>query len=282
MQPSIADFDTFLLDCDGVVWHGNHLIPGVKQVIEQLKGLGKQVLFVTNNASKSRKDYIAKFAKLGITITEDDVFGSAYASAYYMANTLNLKGEKVYVVGMKGLTHELESCGIQWAGSYLDNENITDMTDVEGIVPDPAIKAVVLGFDLDINYKKIAKAFTYVNSQNCHFIATNADSTYPTNDRIFPGTGALLSTLITSLGRQPKVIGKPHQTMLDVIVDKYHLNRSRTIMVGDRLDTDILFGQQGSMKTLLVMTGVTTKEALEKTDIRPDFVLPSFGDLQVS
>ncbi len=155
--------------------------------------------------------------------------------------------------------------------------------EIESIKPDPSIGAVLFGFDINISYTKLAKAFTYLHSNpSCHFLATNDDSTFPTGGTVYPGiiyvklddersdgvcimfvfknktflgTGALLSALSHPLGRKPKVLGKPHQTMLDVIIAQNHLDRNRTCMVGDRLNTDIEFGKLGGLKTLLVLTG---------------------------
>jgi 4-nitrophenyl phosphatase len=133
--------------------------------------------------------------------------------------------------------------------------------------------------DLNINYKKLAKAHTYLQKKSTLYIATNGDLTYPCKGSTFPGTGSLIASLSASTGRQPTFIGKPNQAMMDVIVDKFKLDRSRTIMVGDRLDTDILFGNKGGCKTLCVLTGVTTQSDLESTDIIPTYVADSLADI---
>lgn len=132
---------------------------------------------------------------------------------------------------MEGLTHELDSVGIKWKGSYHDNENLNDLAECEHIHPDETISAVVIGMDLNINYKKLAKAYTYLQNHKTHYIATNGDLTYPCKGTTFPGTGSLVSSLTASSGRQPVFVGKPNQTMMDVIVDKFKLDRTRTIMV---------------------------------------------------
>ncbi|KAJ3254735.1 hypothetical protein HK103_006887 [Boothiomyces macroporosus] len=278
----VSNFDTFLFDCDGVIWQGNDLIPGVKQVLLELRKLNKQILFVSNNSTKSRKSYLKKFESLGIQASVDEVFGSAYCAAYYMKHQLAFPPNKqVYVVGMHGICDELESQGIKYCGSSDDNENIKDMAHIGDIKHESDVGAVLFGFDVDLNYKKLAKAFTYLQDRDCLFLATNSDLTYPAAGTIFPGTGALLAALSAPLERQPIVLGKPHQTMLDCIVDSKHLNRERTCMVGDRLDTDIAFGKLGKLKTLLVMTGVTNQETLNKTDTIPDYVIDSLGSLKL-
>jgi 4-nitrophenyl phosphatase len=153
------------------------------------------------------------------------------------------------------------------------------MSECEHIHPDPEISAVLIGMDLNINYKKLAKAYTYLRNPATKFIATNADLTYPCNGTTFPGTGSLVSCLISSSGRQPTIVGKPNQTMMDVIVDKYKLDRSRTLMVGDRLDTDILFGITGGCATMLVLSGVTKAHTMETSEVKPTVVVDSLGSI---
>ncbi|TPX58771.1 hypothetical protein SpCBS45565_g07917 [Spizellomyces sp. 'palustris'] len=243
IEAFIDSIDTFLLDCDGVIWSGNHVIDGVQEVLDLLRAKvhetsdnlnqlviitdgimkGKRLLFVTNNSTKSRAAYLKKFASLHINASVDEIFGSSYAAAYYIANVLNFpKDKKVYVIGMSGVREELASEGIRYAGAEDDNENLADMSVMSSIHPDPEIGAVLLGFDLNINYKKLAKAFTYLHADDqCHFLATNSDLTFPAGGTVYPGTGALLAALAAPLERKPLVLGKPHQPMLDVIVAKY-------------------------------------------------------------
>ncbi|KAI9106171.1 HAD-like domain-containing protein [Phlyctochytrium arcticum] len=278
IEDFIDSIDTFLLDCDGVIWSGNHTIEGVQEVLDILRAKGKRLLFVTNNSTKSRSAYLKKFASLNIHASHEEIFGSSYAAAYYIANVLNFpKDKKVYVIGMDGVREELESEGIQYCTED-DTENLADMNDMGHIKHNTDVGAVLLGFDLHINYKKLAKAFTYLHSdENVHFLATNSDLTFPAGGTVYPGTGALLAALAAPMDRKPVILGKPHQPMLDVIVNKYHLDKSRTCMIGDRLDTDIAFGKAGGLKTLLVMTGVTTPEKLAKAEVQPDVYIQSLG-----
>ncbi len=143
--------------------------------------------------------------------------------------------------------------------------------------------------DVHISYTKYAKAFTYLRANpDCHFLATNADLTFPAGGTVYPGvfcdflirkgTGALLAALSAPLKREPIVLGKPHQPMMDAIMAKFHFDAERTCMVGDRLDTDIAFGKRGGLKTLLVFTGVTTKKEMEESSLKPDYFIHSLGD----
>lgn len=132
---------------------------------------------------------------------------------------------------------------------------------------------MLVGFDLQFNYKKLAKAHSYITyNPSCFFYATNADAMFPTGKNFLPGTGAIVSAVATATSKEPLIFGKPHQTMLDCIVEKCHLDRQRTCMVGDRLDTDIAFGALGGLGTLLVMSGVTLEQDLVRSTIQPDYV----------
>ncbi|KAJ3397373.1 hypothetical protein HDU92_008364 [Lobulomyces angularis] len=280
----IDKFDTFLLDCDGVIWLGNSLIPNVCQTLNLLRKMNKRIIFVSNNSTKSRKEYKKKFDALGLEAYEHEIFSSAYAAAVYIKKIIKLPKEKrIYIIGMNGISEELKSQDLSWFGGsdevVSEDEKLNSFADIEKIKPDFTVGAVLCGMDVNISYLKLAKAFTYVHSNpECQFLATNDDATFPAGGTLYPGTGALVSALATSLGRKPKVIGKPHQTMMDVIVENYHLNKSKTLMVGDRLNTDIEFGKAGGLQTLLVLTGVTTEAAVRESSTKPDHYISSFGD----
>ncbi|KAF9987208.1 hypothetical protein BGZ75_000926 [Mortierella antarctica] len=255
----LDQYDTFLLDCDG-----------------------KKLVFVTNNSTLSRANYVKKFERLGIQASEKDIFSSAFATAVYLRNILNFPEDKrVYVIGESGIVDELKEVGINSTGASEDNGVFMTHADFGNISKDPSIGAVVCGFDLNLNYHKFAKAFTYLNNdENVHFILTNDDSTFPAPNGIYPGTGSLVQPLIYSLKRQPLVMGKPNKPMLDCFFSNYHTDPSRTCMVGDRLDTDIDFGAQGNIATLMVLTGVSTeKEAMDpEQPIKPTYIIQSFGE----
>ncbi|RHZ87076.1 hypothetical protein Glove_40g63 [Diversispora epigaea] len=278
-------FDTFLIDCDGVIWHHNTLIPEVREVLELFRKNGKRLIFVTNNSTKSRSSYLAKFQKLNIEANRDEIFCSSYAAAYYLKNVVKFPSDKkVYVIGESGITEELSIEGIQYCGSDEDNQVYTNGNEFNfsKINPDSEVGAVLCGFDTHLNYKKLAKAFTYLYSNpDCIFILTNEDTTFPSNGTIYPGTGSLVAPLIRSLNRNPDVtIGKPNKPMLDCMVQKLHLDVERTCMIGDRLNTDIQFGINGGTKTLLVLTGVSTEQEILVKDasIVPDYYISSLGN----
>ncbi|KAG0202251.1 hypothetical protein BGX33_009807 [Mortierella sp. NVP41] len=275
-------YDTFLLDCDGVLWHGSHVLEGILDTVNFLRKNGKKLVFVTNNSTLSRKNYVKKFEKLGIQASEKDIFSSAFATAVYLRNILNFPEDKrVFVIGESGIVDELKEVGIETTGAN-DTGVIMSHGDFGSIEQDPTIGAVVCGFDINLNYRKLAKAFTYLNNkeQGAHFILTNDDTTFPAPNGVYPGTGSLAQPLVTALKRQPMVMGKPNKPMLDCFFSNYHTDPARTCMVGDRLDTDIDFGAQGNIATLMVLTGVSTEEeAMDPNQpIKPTYIIKSFGE----
>ncbi|KAH9972633.1 2-phosphoglycolate phosphatase [Lactifluus volemus] len=290
-QELLSKYDTWMFDCDGVLWRGDRLIDGAVEVLHFLRSQKKRVLFVTNNATKSRRNYKKKFDGLGIQAHVDEVFGSAYAAAVYLSSVVKFpKDKRVYVIGMSGLEDELRSEGISFIGGTVEHHLASadnTLSAPEEIPPDPTVGAVLVGLDTSINYTKLSRAFRYLDSNpECAFLATNQDSTFPSDKGLLPGAGAILAPLVTALGPNRPVtsIGKPSNLMLDAIKAKHHFDPKRTIMVGDRLNTDIQFGKSGGLATLLVLTGITSEETLtgpNPSTIVPDYVTCSIGDLRV-
>ncbi|CAH7674312.1 4-nitrophenylphosphatase [Phakopsora pachyrhizi] len=287
LEEFVEKFDNFLFDCDGVIWHGDQLIKGVAQVMSYLRGKNKSLIFVTNNATKSREEFKSKFDRLGIQADLNEIYGSAYATALYLKRILKFPDDKkAFVIGEKGLEDELKNQNIRFCGGTDPDENVfIDLMDFSSIKSDAEVGAVVCGFDMHINYKKLAKAHRYLNENNgCHFVLTNDDSTFPTDGSIFPGSGSISAPLrYALLGKiDPVVVGKPNKPMLDCIMEKHNLNKAKTCMIGDRLDTDIAFGNNGGLSTLLVLTGVVIKSDVDKADLeaKPTYVIESLGDLE--
>ncbi|KAH8827119.1 2-phosphoglycolate phosphatase [Flagelloscypha sp. PMI_526] len=285
MLSYLQEHDTWMFDCDGVLWQGDHLVPGAKEVLQLLRAQKKQVLFVTNNATKSRRAYKKKFDDLGIEAHVDEIYGSAYASAVYLSSVVKFpKDKKVYVIGMKGLEEELEEEGIAHVGGTNPDDITFEPFSFADYIHDDSVGAVLCGLDTNINYTKLSKAYQYLTrNPGCLFLSTNIDSTYPVNGGKLPGAGSMMAPLRFSLGKDPLSIGKPNKTMLDCI-QANSLNPEKTIMVGDRLNTDILFGQAGGVHTLLVLTGITQVEEVEgpnPSEIVPDYITNSIADLQV-
>ena len=192
--------------------------------------------------------------------------------------------EKVFVIGEAGIEEELRSENI----SFLGGTDPTDCgpmspTDYETFAPDPSVTIVLCGLDRALTYKKLARAFQYLQNPNCLFLATNVDSTFPSHGRLFPGAGSCSEPLVYMLGgRRPLSFGKPSQAMMQAIEEKFEFNKSRTCMVGDRLNTDIQFGIEGGLGgTLAVLTGVSKEEDFfaDGAEFVPDVYVERVGDL---
>lgn len=280
VQQIIDQHDTFIFDCDGVIWLGTHAIPGAVETLKLLKSLGKQVIFVTNNSTKSREKYTHKFEQFGFPATKDEVFGSAYAAATYLEKFVKLpKEKKVWVYGESGIIEELKELGYEAIGGNdprLDAK--FDATTTPFLPVDPSVGAVLAGLDTGVNYHRQSIALQYLLNPDVHYIATNLDSTFPQKGMILPGAGSSIKAISYASGREPIACGKPSQNMLDAIVEDKKLDRSRCIMVGDRLNTDMKFGQDGGLSTLLVLTGIETEERARESGV-PDFIAESLGTL---
>jgi len=249
------------IDLDGVIYRENQVIKGSQKTIERLKKTGNLVVYITNNATISRKDYVRKLNKLGFSCKEEEIMCAAYATALYLSENSG-KNKKAFVVGEKGLFEELENFGIK----------ISNTSDVD---------YVVVGLDRKFSYDKLLKASDAIRS-GAGFIASNRDSTWPgRNNRIYPGGGSIVSAIESSSNKKAKEIGKPKTYMLKKVMEYFNVNSDNVIMIGDRIDTDILFGKNVGVKTALVLTGITTKKMLKDTPkkLMPDYVINSINDI---
>lgn len=278
--------DAFVFDCDGVLWLGNKLIPGAVDAIAELKRLGKGVYFFTNNSTKSRRQYVEKFKQLGFNdIRLDHIFSSSFAAALYLKGFNLAERQKcVYAIGSSGLYAEMGELGIPCINSSIHDDEVVSEP-MQNIIVDPNVEAVVVGFDLSINYYKIQYAQICLNSlQNCPLVATNMDaSAYYTPTQLWAENGSIVGAITGCTSVKPTVVGKPSGFIIDYIVNKHGYSRDRMCIVGDRLDTDILLGKQNGMQSVLTLSGVTTEKMLierpSQRPIIPDCVIASIKDL---
>lgn len=286
----LDNVDIFIFDCDGVIWRGDSVIPGIPQVIENLRAGGKKLFFVTNNSTKSRAGYKSKFTSLGLDVQPEEIFSSSFAAAAYLEQT-NFKqtGKKVYIIGEKGIGEELDLIGVPWFGAEADKDNQPNMGSGGRVEVDHDVGAVVVGFDRYINYYKLQYAQLCLNElPGCEFIATNLDRvTHLTDAQEWAGNGTMVGAVSGCTGREPTLVGKPAPLMIDYIAKKYGItDRSRICMVGDRLDTDIAFGRNNGLKTCLTLSGVTSEDELmdrvprkKGTEgIQPEFYVETIND----
>ncbi|KRT81634.1 hydrolase [Oryctes borbonicus] len=284
----IDSFDVLLTDCDGVLWLENQVYDGSPQALNSLRDLGKKIFFVTNNSTRHRDEFLKKAQKMGFTCEKEEIMTTSYLAANYLKE-INFD-KKVYVVGSKGITSELEEVNIKYSPIGPDILDCDLMTYIENVKLDPDVGAVVVGFDQHISYPKMLKAASYLNDPNCHFVATNTDERFPIGigGIVKPGSGAVVRSIETCAERKPFVIGKPETYITEAIKKCCNIDPKRTLMIGDRCNTDILLGTRCGYQTLLVLSGVTNLEDVRKwkesdkkeyQDLVPDFYLGKLGDL---
>ncbi|KAL2941472.1 Phosphoglycolate phosphatase 1B chloroplastic [Bienertia sinuspersici] len=278
----IDSVETFIFDCDGVIWKGDSLIDGVPETLDMLRSKGKRLVFVTNNSTKSRKQYGKKFESLGLSVNEEEIFASSFAAAAYLKSIDFPKEKKVYVIGEDGILKELELAGYQHIGGPEDGDKKIELKPGFLMEHDESVGAVVVGFDRYFNYYKVQYGTLCIRENpGCLFIATNRDAvTHLTDAQEWAGGGSMVSALVGSTQQEPLVVGKPSTFMMDYVAKEFGISKSQICMVGDRLDTDILFGQNGGCKTLLVLSGVTNMEMLQSPNnsIQPDFYTSKISD----
>lgn len=280
----VEKYDTFLFDCDGVIWIGNELLPKVSETLKMLQDKGKKPIFVSNNSTKDRNEYIKKLSGFGIENVEvSQIINSAYSTAIYIHDVLKLPTDKkIYVLGKDGLCNELRLFGyeiltyesiIEAKGTDITMDNITSFVD-------ESVGCVVVGLDFDVTYLKFGMALQYLLNKDIPFIATNIDSTFPFGKTKLPGAGSIVETVSFASGRKPDAIcGKPNSGMMDSILTHHQLNKSKTIMVGDRLNTDMRFGSVNDIDTLLVLTGIEPESAVSSGHEDVTYYADKLGDL---
>ncbi|ASJ03604.1 HAD family hydrolase [Thermococcus profundus] len=254
-----------VFDMDGVIYRGNEPINGAKELIEFLKERGIPFLFLTNNSTRDPAMYREKLLPMGIDVPEEVIITSGLATRLYMEKHLEPGG--VFIIGGAGLRREMERLG--WG--------VVDIEEArEGAWR--KIHHVVVGLDPNLTYEKLKYA-TLAIRNGASFIGTNPDTTYPAEEGLYPGAGAIIAALRASTEREPIIIGKPNEPAYEIVKDKLG-DVDEVWMVGDRLDTDIAFAKRFDMKAIMVLTGVSTLEDVAERRIKPDLVIPNVGELR--
>jgi len=246
----------FLLDMDGTFYLGDRLLPGALEFIDLLRRRRTAFLFLTNNSSRSRREYADKLRRLGLDLPDEQIFTSGEATARYLKK--QSPGARLYVVGTPPLEAEFDAHGFQ---------RVED-----------APQFVVLGFDTTLTYAKLWKLCDFVRA-GVPYIATHPDINCPTDGGFMPDIGAMIRLVAASTGREPDVVvGKPHPPMVEALTEKTGLPASAIAMVGDRLYTDIALGKAG-LTTVLVLSGETGRDDLTGSPFQPDYVMADLAEL---
>lgn len=246
----------FIIDMDGVIYHGNRLLAGVKEFVGWLQGNNKSFMFLTNSSERSPRELQQKLLRLGLEVGEKHFYTSALATAVFLKS--QCPDGSVYVIGEAGLTNAMYDAGFSM------NE----------INPD----YVVVGETRSYNYEKIEHAVHLVFN-GAKLIGTNPDMTGPTEKGIVPATRALIAPIELTTGRQAYFVGKPNPLMMRIAMKRLQTTIEETIIVGDRMDTDIIAGIEAEIDTILVLSGVTTPENINNYPYSPTYVLNGVGEL---
>ncbi|RQG99936.1 HAD-IIA family hydrolase [Natrarchaeobius oligotrophus] len=248
-----------LVDLDGTVYRGETLIPGAADGIEALRTRGVPVLFLSNNPLKSRSAYARKLTGMGLRAEPDDILNSTVVSVDYLVREHDDDG--IYVIGESHLEGELEAAGLE----------LTDDPD--------RVDVVLISMDRSLDYEALTTALQSIDDETT-ILATNPDATCPVEDGEIPDAGTTVAAIEAATGREiDRVIGKPSPITVEAASERLGVESSRCLVVGDRIETDVRMGVQSGMQTALVLSGVTDREDLRESTIRPDVVLDDLGDV---
>ena len=256
----LDNFETLLLDLDGVIYEGGRTIVDAIESITALKAKGVQVGYVTNNASRTSEAIAKQLRDFGLELNAEDVITSAQAGALLLKNLVP-QGSKVLVVGGEGLRSNVLLAGFKIVDSSKDSP-----------------VAVIQGFDPSVGWQHLAEA-SYAIQNGAKWVATNQDWTIPREEGLAPGNGTLVSAVHTAVGQLPIVAGKPEKAIFETALAQF--GTSSAVYIGDRLDTDVLGANRAGIGSAVVMTGVTSRKELlaAKSDSRPAYILETLKDL---
>ena len=246
----------FLCDMDGVIYHGDRLLPGVKEFVSWLYSENKSFLFLTNASGKTPQDLRLKLERMGLDVDETHFYTSALATAKFVSS--QNPGCSAFVIGDPGLYNALHDAGIM----------------INDINPE----YVIIGETSNYNYEGICKAVRLVLG-GAKLIGTNTDLTGPSEKGIIPACRALVAPIEAATGKTAYYVGKPNPLMMRTGMKMLGVHSAEAVMVGDRMDTDILAGIESGLDTILVLSGVTDREAIKQYPYRPRLVLNGVGDI---
>lgn len=256
---TFKEIDTVLLDLDGTVYVGSEMLPGAVDAINTLKSHGKDIFYLSNNSSKNKDDYVERLSAAGLNLTTDDIVLSTDGLVAYLKEH---RVESVHVLGTNSLKKILMDNGFR----------------IDADKPE----YVVLGYDTELSYPKLVTACRHIND-GVDILATHADSFCPSEVGPIPDIGAIIEMLAATTGKKPvKIFGKPDLEMVRPLLERHSIDPKRTVIVGDRLHTDIHMATLSGCHGLLVLTGETSRDQLENAEVQPDFVLDDVTHMATS
>ena len=259
IRDAVKNLKLYLFDMDGTLYLGNQLFEFTKELLLKIRQTGGRYMFMTNNSSKSVQAYIDKLAALGIDATYEDFITSSQATAYYLKK--NHPNDVLYVCGTRSLKQELEEQG------FRITEDLSEVT------------CIVMGFDTELTFKKLHDISFMLCTRELPYIATNPDYVCPTEFGSVPDCGSVCDMIFNATGKRPVVIGKPEPLMPILAMEQWGYRPEETVVIGDRIYTDIKSGLRAGAVTILVMSGETTEDILKTSPDKPDLVLKDAGEI---
>ena len=254
---ALAKIRAVVSDMDGVLWRGNKPMPGLPDFFAFLREHNIRFILATNNATRTAAQYAAKLAEFGAQVSEAEILPSCDVVSDYLT-TIAPPGARVFVVGEAALAQSLQARGF--------------------VVSEGEAEIVVAGLDRQATYAKLAHA-TRLIRKGARFIGTNPDKTWPSETEITPGAGAILAFLEASTDVKPFIVAKPEPVMFQQALARLGSRPEETVMIGDRLETDILGGQRAALKTIFVLSGISTQADIERQGICPDWTFRDISEL---
>lgn len=250
-----------IVDLDGTVYRGDHLLPGVADAVDRLRDAGLSLCFFSNNPTKDGAAYVAHLSELGLDVRTGEACSAGVATTDYLRG--NHADDDIMLVGAPGLRDQLQA----------GNLRLTDDTD--------ATDVLVGSWTPEFDYQDMRRALRAVDDDTA-FLGTDPDRTFPqANGELVPGSGAVVNALAATVGREPDaILGKPSDAALDLALERLGAPAEECLVVGDRLSTDLLMGQRAGMTTVLVLTGVCTRADVAESEVDPDYVIEGLGDIQ--
>lgn len=243
----------FIIDMDGVLYRGQTCLPGAKAFLQTLQRESLPYVLLTNNSTLTVAQYVEKLGRMGIEVAPECIMTSAVATALYLAERAKPE-TPIYMIGEGGLEEALRS--------------------QDFVLTDQSPEYVVVGLDSDVTYEKLSTATLAIRA-GAVFIGTNPDRTIPSERGLEPGAGAILAAIEAATDTSPQIVGKPQPGVFETALRKLNTNLDETMMVGDRLETDIVGGVQAGLQTILVLTGATSRDDLPDAEVKPDMVFDS-------
>ncbi len=250
----------FLLDIDGTISFDATPIDGTLDFMQEVRTQGGKYIFITNNSTKGIADYVTKFTKMGIEVDESNFLTASYATALYLKETYQT--ELLHVAGTASFRRELADFGLRTT---------------EGM--EEEIRAVVVGFDNELTYEKVMRVCELLQTRQVDYLATNPDLACPVGFGYIPDCGAICGLIAHAVGREPVYIGKPNRIIVDLALERTGYRPEETLVIGDRLYTDIACGINAGVETAVVFTGEAKQADLKDTKYPPDYYCESIRDL---